>query len=141
MSLNTATDLDGMRGWDVCLNFGKHFEKEVDKIFSGETKAEIKTEVDKWKQYGNIVIELEYKGKPSGLTSTTAEIWIHLLTYKGKLMGGFIIPTDVLRKIVEKMQEDNVGRITKGGDGFKSKLFLMPIDEIGNYIKEVTDES
>jgi len=139
MPLNPATDLEGMRGWDVCLNFGKHFEGEVDKMFDGRTKVEIKTEVDKWKQYGNIVIELEYNGKPSGLTATEAEVWIHLLTYKGHLVGGFIFPVDVLRKIVKKMLEDSVGRVTKGGDGYKSKLFLMPISQINNYLKGVVD--
>ncbi len=140
MALNDATDLEGMRSWDLCLNFGKHFELELDKMFNGETKVEVKTEIDKWKYYGNIVIELEYRDKPSGLMGTKAEVWIHLLTEKGRLVGGFILPVKVLRKIVKKMREDKVGRVTKGGDGYKSKLFLLPLDRLNEYImKEAKD--
>jgi hypothetical protein len=140
MALNDATDLEGMRGWDVCLSFGKHFEEEIDKMFNGDTKVEVKTEIDKWKQYGNIVIELESNGKPSGLNRTEAEVWIHLLSYKGCLVGGFLIPVEKLKWMVDKMRRDKVGRITKGGDGYKSTLFLMPLDKIPQYLKEVTDD-
>jgi hypothetical protein len=140
MPLNDATDLEGMRGWDLCLSFGKHFEEEVDKMFTGETKVEVKTEIDKWKQYGNIVIELESNGKPSGLNVTEAEVWIHLLSYKGRLVGGFIIPTEKLKQIVNKMMDDKVGRVTKGGDGYKSKLFLLPLNKLNQYFKKVADD-
>ena len=136
MSLNKAKDYKGKKRFDVDLEFGQHFEHLVDDLFNGNLKAEVKTERDKWKQDGNICIELEYNKKPSGLTSTEAEVWVHLLSYEGHLVGGFIIPVEQLRKIVKKMREDNVGRITNGGDGYKSKLFLLPLAELPKYLKE-----
>ena len=141
MPLNDATHIEGMKGWDVDLKFGKHFEHLIDDIFSGKYKAEVKTERDQWVRYGNLAIELEHNGKDSGLTRTDAEVWIHNLSYKGKLMGSFMIPTDVLRSITDKMVEDKVARVAKGGDGWKSKLALLPINKILEYIqKECVDE-
>ena len=141
MALNKAKDYEGKKGFDVDLEFGQHFEQLVDDLFCGRIKAEVKTERDKWKYYGNIVIELEYNGKPSGLTSTEAEIWVHLLSDEGRLVGGFILEVEVLRKIVKKMRANKIGRVTKGGDGYRSKLFLLPIDRLNEYIiKEAKGE-
>lgn len=140
MGLNKATTVAGMKGFDVDLKFGKHFEHLMDDIFSGVYKAEVKTERDQWVGYGNIAIETECNGKPSGLTSTDADLWIHNLSYKGELMGSFIIPVDVMRSITEKMVEDKVARVTKGGDGWRSKLALLPIAEIMNYVRKECNE-
>ena len=136
MPLNDAKTLEGMKGWDVDLKFGKHFEEMIDDIFTGKHKAEIKTERDQWVGYGNLAIELEHNGKPSGLTRTESDVWIHNLAFKGKLMGSFLIPVDVLRSITEKMIEDKVARVTKGGDGWKSKLALLPINRILEYVQK-----
>ena len=136
MGLNKATHLEGMKGFDVDLKFGKHFEHLMDDIFSGKYTAEVKTERDQWVKYGNIAIELECNGKPSGLTRTESDLWIHNLSFKGDLMGSFIIPVDVLRNVTEAMVNDKVARVTKGGDGFRSKLALLPITRIMDYVQK-----
>lgn len=134
MALNKAKDYAGMKGFDVDLQFGKHFEELLDDIFSGVHKAEVKTERDKWVGYGNIVIETEYKDKPSGLTSTEADIWIHNLALDGELVCSIMIPVERLRQVTDAMVKDKVARVTKGGDGWKSKLALLPLSRFFEYI-------
>jgi len=134
MSLNKATDLEGMKGFDIDLKYGKHFEELIDDIFSGHYKAEVKTERDKWIGYRNMVVETAYKKKPSGLTSTTSDVWVHNFAVKGELIFSLMVPTDILRNVVEKMEHDGTSRNTKGGDGWNSQLELLPLDQIMTYL-------
>lgn len=136
MGLNKAKDLEGMKGFDVDLQFGKHFEELLDDIFKGVHKSEIKTERDQWIGYGNMVVETASKAKPSGLTRTEADLWIHNFSYKGELVFSLMVPVERLRRVVDKMIEDKVARVTKGGDGWRSTLALLPLDEILRYLRE-----
>ena len=79
MSLNKSKDIKELRKFDVDLEFGQQWEEYIDNMFSGAKTCEIKTERDKWATTGNICIETESYGKPSGLTSTEAELWVHNL--------------------------------------------------------------
>lgn len=141
MPLNKATTLEGMKGFDVDLKFGKHFEQVIDDIFTGVTTAEVKTERDKWVNYGNIVIETAYKGKPSGLERTESDVWIHNLSVKGELIASIIIPVPILKQVVHDMQKAGETKETKGGDGWNSKLTLLPLSKLFDYlIKGVRDK-
>lgn len=136
MGLNKAKDLEGMKGFDVDLQFGKHFEGLMDDVFKGVHKSEVKTERDQWIGYGNMVVETASNGKPSGLTRTESDLWLHNFSYKGELIFTLMVPVDRLRRTVDKMVEDKVARVTKGGDGWRSTLALLPLDEILTYLKE-----
>lgn len=138
MSLNKAKDYEGMKGFDVDLQFGKHFEELLDDIFKGVHTSEVKTERDQWVGYGNMVIETACNKKPSGLTSTTSDLWVHNFAYKGELVFSIMTPVDRLRRVVELMAKDKVSRKTKGGDGWRSELHLLPLNELLPYfIKEI----
>ena len=128
------TDYTSMKGWDLDLKFGKFFEQLIDDIFSGKYKAEVKTEDTKWLGYRNMVIETAYKGSPSGLSTTQGDVWVHNFSVKGELIFSLLIPTDILRNVVEKMEDDGTSRSTKGGDGWKSHLELLPLDQIMTYL-------
>ena len=136
MGLNKAKDLEGMKGFDVDLQFGKHFEELIDDIFKGVHKSEVKTERDKWITYGNIVIETASNGKPSGLNRTEADLWIHNFAYKGELIFSLMLPVDRLKRVEVAMVEGGDARKTKGGDGWRSSLSLLKMDKILNYLKE-----
>lgn len=136
MPLNKAQDYEGMKGFDVDLQFGKHFEELMDDIFSGVHKAEVKTERDQWVGYGNLVIETECNKKDSGITSTEADIWIHNFAYKGELIFSLMVPVERLKRVREAMVEAGDGRETKGGDGWRSKMSLLKISEILTYLRK-----
>ena len=57
--------------FDIDLDFGKVGEKAVEEMFEGDGSIEVKTERDIWKTTGNIAIEIRYRGKLSGISTTT----------------------------------------------------------------------
>ena len=60
--------------WDIDLSFGKSGEDRVANLLNADkSKIEVKTERDWWYKTGNIAIEIECRGKPSGLYVTEAE--------------------------------------------------------------------
>ena len=59
--------------FDIDLKFGLIHEKKIKELFEGKGKIEVKAERDKWKSTGNMVIEIKYKDRNSGLYSTEAD--------------------------------------------------------------------
>ena len=107
--------------FDLDLDFGEKWE---DFIIDKLKTAEVKTEKDIWKRTGNICIEYESYGKPSGIEVTESDVWIHNLTDKGKFVLGFIIPTETLKKVYKN------GRNVSGGDANASRIYLLQIKEL-----------
>jgi len=113
--------------FDIDLDFGKVGEKVVEEMFEGDGKIEVKTEREIWKRSGNIAIEIRDRGKLSGISTTKAKTWIHMLDGGG---GGFIFPVEELRKKIKERQEKGVLRLTMGGDDNAAQLALLPIKEL-----------
>jgi len=103
VGINKATTIEGLKGFDVDLSFGKHFEHLMDDILSGKYTDEVKTERDQRVSYGNITIELECNKKPSGITKTTSDQWIQNIRYKGELQVSFIMYDSALLELNNAM--------------------------------------
>ena len=116
--------------FDIDLDFGKKGEDWVIQLFEGNEKIEVKTERGLWKETGNIAIEVKYKGKPSGLSTTEANMWIHLFEDNREIVGGFIIPVKTLKKRIKELYEAKEVSIVKGGDGNESLIALLPISKV-----------
>lgn len=70
-------------------------------------------------QTGNIAIEYESRGKPSGLASSKADFWVY--KFAGSL---WVVPTKLLRK--KLFGEKRYYRKVTGGDkGSNTKMFLV----------------
>jgi len=126
LALNKSKDIKELKKFDVDLEFGQQWEKHIDEMFSGVKKCEVKTERDKWASTGNICIETESYGKPSGLTSTEAELWVHNLVKDGELCCSLVFNTDKLRKTMEDMKPYQI----MGGDNKASKMYLVNIAKL-----------
>ena len=113
--------------FDIDLDFGKVGEKVVEEMFEGDGTIEVKTERDIWKTSKNIAIEIRCRGKLSGISTTTAKTWIHMLDGGG---GGFIFPVKDLRDKIKKRQENGKLRLVMGGDDNAAQLALLPIEEL-----------
>ena len=113
--------------FDIDLDFGKVGEKVVEEMFEGDGTIEVKTEREIWKTSKNIAIEIRCRGKLSGISTTTAKTWIHMLDGGG---GGFIFPVKDLRDKIKKRQEDGKLRLVMGGDDNAAQLALLPIAEL-----------
>ena len=120
--------------WDIDLDFGKVGEQTLVDLLESDGSIEVKTERDEgnpkqWKTTGNIAIETSCNGKPSCISITKANHWIHALTDNGEFMGAFIFNVDKLRKKLKTMEKNGTLRVVQGGDNNASRLVLLPIKE------------
>ena len=118
--------------FDIDLDFGVKYENSLAKILA-MGKVEVKTERDKWKDTGNIAIELTCRGEDSGIKVTEAEWWAHILSWKGNIKSVILLPVDELKRIVKNSVKYRNGRIVMGGDDNASEMALIPIKEIFGY--------
>lgn len=116
--------------FDHDLQFGRLGEDFVKNFQSENNKVEVKTERDIWKTTGNIAIEIRCRGKLSGLSVTDAQTWIHLLSYEGKIEGGYIFSTDYLKRKIRELKDNNEIKIVMGGDDNVSQMVLIPRDKL-----------
>ena len=123
-------NVEELKKFDIDLAFGEKGEDFVREILQGNGKIEVKTERDKWKETGNIAIEIRCNGKLSGLSSTESKTWVHLLSDNDKIVGGFIFNTQYLKDTVKKMVKEGKAKITKGGDFNASQMVLIPREEL-----------
>ena len=118
------------KGFDLDLKFGKLGEDFVKDMQEGNNKIEVKTERDIWKTTGNIAIELRYKGSPSGLSTTESDLWVHLLSHKGVIKGGFMFKVCQLKGKIKKLHESGDLKMVMGGDDNMSQMALLPIKDL-----------
>lgn len=116
--------------FDIDLEFGKSGEDKFKKIFSDGDRVEVKTERDIWAKTGNIVIETECRGKPSGISTTQADYWVHQLSLNGEIIGSFVIPVQKLKDRISYLIDNKEVRTVMGGDDYESRLVLLPISKI-----------
>ena len=110
--------------------FGRIGEEFTQQLFEGNTKIEIKTERDIWEKTGNIAVEMRYKTQPSGISTTKASVWIHLLSVNNVIKGGFILKVDELKALIKKRHNEGNLKMVMGGDDNMSQLALLPIKEL-----------
>ena len=122
MVKNTKFDLD--------LQYGQLREQQVHDMFHNK-KIEIKTERDWWKKTGNIAIEYECNGKPSGIDKTESDFWIHILSNGTSNYCKLVFEVSKLKRIVEKYKSTHSKMI---GDRGASHCVLIPLEEL--FMKE-----
>ena len=116
--------------FDHDLAFGRLGEDFVKSMQDKNTKIEVKTERDIWKTTGNIAIEIRCRGKKSGISVTEAQTWVHLLSYKNNIEGGFIFSTKYLKDKIVEMHKNEEVKLVMGGDDNMSQMVLIPIEKL-----------
>jgi hypothetical protein len=122
--------------WDN-LYMSKGYFKEYDFCCVKEGKktyVEVKSDRLAGKT-GNLCIEYEYKGKPSGINASTADYWMYFILKtvdghphsKVNRIEAYKIPSDDLRNIVKDC------RSVMGGDGYNSKMYLVKKELVSQY--------
>lgn len=113
--------------FDLDLKYGLEREKRLASILDKDkSKIEVKTERDWWFKTGNIAIEVECNGKPSGVMATTANYWVHILADGDKDYCRLIFDTRTIKRLAKKY----IKTLKAGGDGFRSRFVLIPLAEI-----------
>tara|TARA_R100000808_G_scaffold24956_2_gene59882 strand:- start:3047 stop:3421 length:375 start_codon:yes stop_codon:yes gene_type:complete len=112
--------------FDIDLKYGQLREKKVHDIFSNK-KIEVKTERDWWFKTGNIALEYECNGKPSGINATESDYWIQILAKGNKNHCMLVFEVKELKKIVKKYKEQYTRMV---GDRNASKCVILPIRKL-----------
>lgn len=116
--------------FDIDLSFGNVGEDYIEKILRGNKKVEVKTEREKWKTTGNMVIEYWCRGKKSGISVTEASTWIHCFYYKDIIEFSLIFNVKELKVKIKDLYEKGIAKKSKGGDDNLSDILLVPIKEM-----------
>ena len=118
----------GNKKFDIDLKYGQIRENKVREMFS-KCQIEVKSERSWWKKTGNIAIEYEYRGKPSGIYATTSDYWFHRLEGDRDEFCTLVFKTSILKGIVDKYKDKLTNNV---GDNKASKCVLIPIKDIFN---------
>jgi len=101
---------------------------------SNVTKFEIKS--DRYKNTGNMALEIYDNGKLSGISVSEADVFIYNYTNLSELyVYLFFIPLSELKKVLK--DNESTLRVIKGGDDKEASIILLPMAEYKKYFKVV----
>ena len=123
---NNKFDINVKSNFVNDLPFGEKYEEELKSILEG--KIELKT--DRLCQTtNNVFVEIESRGKESGILTTTADYWAFCFwTEKRGLKDQTytLVSTKILKKLMTKYP------IKLGGDNHTSKGHIIPKEDLLN---------
>lgn len=133
LQANTKSEVTGVKPtkvdrkkFDLDLAYGSVREDKVAEMLQ-DKKIEVKSEKDLWQKTGNICVEYESWGKPSGIEATESDYWFHNLCIGDNEYCTLVFKTDVLKKIVNKL---DTFRTVSGGDHNASRMYLVNLQKL-----------
>ena len=112
--------------FDLDLQYGKIREQMVATMLQ-DKKIEVKSERDLWMKTGNIAIEYECYGKPSGIMATQADFWFHNLCIGDETFATLVFDVKALRRIIDNL---DYKKSVRGGDNYAAKMYLLNIKKL-----------
>jgi hypothetical protein len=118
------------RKFDLQLSAALVNERRLAEIFGSLKleKIELKTESWLWERTGNIVIEFRQNGKPSGIATTEADVWIHELKRDGETLCYLMFPIERLKSLCRDAYRRGDCREGGGDDGRFCNILLKLSD-------------
>jgi|TARA_R100001443_G_C3300955_1_gene165272 hypothetical protein len=123
---NLEPSIEDRKKFDIDLEYGKVREKKIADMLQNK-KIEVKSERDMWKRTGNIAIEFESYGKPSGINSTESDYWFHNLCIGSDTFCTLVFDTKSLKRIINNL---DYKKVVNGGDHNASKMYLLNIQKL-----------
>ena len=117
---------ENRKKFDIDLQYGTIREDKVAAMLT-DKKVEVKSERGMWMKTGNIAIEYQSYGKPSGIKATESDYWFHNLCIGDNEYCTLVFKTDVLRTIVDKL---DTFRTVSGGDHNASQMYLVNLQKL-----------
>ena len=108
------------KNFDLDLKDGLAGETLLHSILTGK-KIEVKTDF-RVSETGNIVIEFESRGKPSGIATTEADYWCIIFGGAHSFKQMVLIETERLKEIARDYFHD----VRRGGDQNTSRMVVIP---------------
>tara|TARA_A100001035_G_scaffold270768_1_gene258223 strand:+ start:490 stop:906 length:417 start_codon:yes stop_codon:yes gene_type:complete len=112
--------------FDLDLAYGKVREQRVADMLT-DKKVEVKSERDMWIRTGNIAIEYESYGKPSGIAATEADYWFHNLCIGDETFATLVFDVPSLKRIIDNL---DYKKTVSGGDHNASRMYLLNIQKL-----------
>ena len=112
--------------FDIDLSYGKVREQMVADMLQ-DKKIEVKSERDMWMRTGNIAIEYESYGKPSGIAATESDYWFHNLCIGDEVFATLVFDTNSLKRIIDNL---DYKKIVSGGDNKASRMYLLNLQKL-----------
>ena len=125
--------------FDLDLQYGQVREDIVSDMLQNK-KIEVKSERGMWMDTGNICIEYQCYGRPSGITTTEADYWFHNLCINEDIFATLVFKVDNLKKIIDNLDSK---RSVSGGDHNASRMWLLNIQKLfaKDFLKVYKDEA
>ena len=117
---------ENRKKFDLDLQYGTVREDKVAAMLQ-DKKIEVKSERGMWMKTGNIAIEYQSYGKPSGIKATESDYWFHNLCIGDNEYCTLVFKTDVLRTIVDKL---DTFKTVSGGDHNASQMYLVNLQKL-----------
>ena len=127
--------------FDLDLQYGQVREQQVADMLQ-DKKIEVKSERDVWQKTGNIAIEYECYGKPSGINATESDYWFHNLCIGDETFATIVFDTTSLKRIINNLDKK---RSVSGGDNNAARMYLLNLQKLFSSdvikaFKELEDE-
>jgi len=117
---------ENRKKFDIDLEYGEVREQMVADMLQNK-KIEVKSERDVWQRTGNIAIEYECYGKPSGINATESDYWFHNLCLGDDTFATIVFDTKNLRKIIDNL---DYKKSVSGGDNNAAKMYLLNLQKL-----------
>jgi len=112
--------------FDLDLQYGSIREDRIADMLTNK-KIEVKSERGMWMKTGNICIEYQSYGKPSGIEATEADFWFHNLCIGDDIFCTLVFDVPKLKKLVKKL---DYLKSVSGGDHNASRMYLVNIQKL-----------
>ena len=125
--------------FDLDLQYGQVREQMVADMLQNK-KIEVKSERDVWQRTGNIAIEYECYGKPSGINATESDFWFHNLCIGEDTFATLVFDTKSLKRIIDKLDHK---KTVSGGDNNAARMYLLNLQKLfsSDVIKAFKDKT
>lgn len=124
--MNLQPKIQDRKKFDLDLSYGKVREQRVADMLQ-DKKIEVKSERNMWARTGNIAIEYECYGKPSGISSTESDYWFHNLCIGDDTFATLVFDVPSLKRIIDNLDEK---RTVSGGDNGASRMYLVNLQKL-----------
>ena len=125
---NLEPKTEDRKKFDIDLEYGKVREQMVADMLQ-DKKIEVKSERDVWQKTGNIAIEYECYGKPSGINATESDYWFHNLCIGDETFATIVFDTNSLKRIIENL---DYKRSVSGGDNNAARMYLLNLQKLSS---------
>jgi hypothetical protein len=128
MSVTEKVKFNNDRKFDLQLGQALLHEHALAEVLCNG-KIELKSETWQWEQTGNICIEYLCDGKPSGISVTEADVWVHELRRDNATLVYLMFPVSRLKELARRAIRNGQCR-AGAGDGGRFTVALIKLKDI-----------